>query len=80
MNNSYSPTSLVVEANTPRPRPVASLPPQVERKIAAQSSATPLPCSFLHNTPLHCEGAVWSDTGAMRRITVARTVAFRVIR
>jgi hypothetical protein len=80
MNSSYSPISLVVEANTPRPRPVASLPPYVERKIAAQSSQPLLPCPFLHNTPLQCDGAVWRDTGVMRCITVARTVAFRVIR
>jgi hypothetical protein len=80
MNSNYSPTSLVVEANTPRPRPVASLPPQVERKIAAQSSATPLPCSFLCNTRLQCDEAVWGDMGGMGCVTVARTVAFRVIR
>jgi hypothetical protein len=76
MNNSYSPTSLVVEANTPTPRPVASLPPHVERKIAAQSSATLLPCLFLCNTRLQCDGAVWSDTGAMRRMTPELAVAF----
>ena len=80
MNSSYSPTSLVVDANTPRPRSVASLPPQVERKIAAQSSQPLLPCPFLHNARLQCDEAVWGDMGGMGCVTVARTVAFRVIR